>query len=374
MELDELLEKLSKLRLFQKDGKRAPHKPILLLYALGQWQQGRTEIQWTEHEERLQGLLAQFSNGKPSMENPFVRLTNDASGSLWELTNYAYELGDNYSAKKLRDAGASGRLGSLFIGVLRKEQGNLKRIVHFILNNTFPVYQHDEVLIACNLDNLKNDQKKSKSIKTEDIVHLIWHELKKSDTIFKLELLENPLEIVVEDRVIGLYIRKLTSAYFKDRPDVSRVQLHDSKAIKDLEEKGIQALVLGYCPESQAVVFWPPGVISSRFNKKKNVSLYSRFSFQFEAGQTGGIISFSLSNGDVIIGAHISALSEVILHLLPQTHGITKATSTNAYDAISEIGRNQITDSEALTQILEDNPLFTFADAVDVLRSNRESF
>lgn len=152
MELDELLEKLSKLRLFQKDGKRAPHKPILLLYALGQWQHGRTEIQWAEHEERLQGLLAQFSNGKPSMENPFVRLTNDASGSLWELTNYVYQLGDNYSAKKLRDAGASGRFGQEVMDVLRMDPMNLHQIASFVLEAEFPQSLHEDILSACGIE------------------------------------------------------------------------------------------------------------------------------------------------------------------------------------------------------------------------------
>ena len=59
------------------------------------------------------------------MENPFVRLTNDASSSLWQLTNYVYKLGDNYSAKKLRDAGASGRFGQEVMDVLRMDPMNL---------------------------------------------------------------------------------------------------------------------------------------------------------------------------------------------------------------------------------------------------------
>jgi putative restriction endonuclease len=40
MEAEELKKRILHLSVWKKDGVRAPHKPLLLLYALGQFQNG----------------------------------------------------------------------------------------------------------------------------------------------------------------------------------------------------------------------------------------------------------------------------------------------------------------------------------------------
>lgn len=40
----QLLDRIEALRVHHKQGERAPHKPLLLLHALGELQHGRIEI------------------------------------------------------------------------------------------------------------------------------------------------------------------------------------------------------------------------------------------------------------------------------------------------------------------------------------------
>ena len=151
MDKERLFQQLSSIRKFSQAGKRAPHKPLLLLYALGQWQHGVKQINWTEHEERMQHLLEPFANGKSSMEHPFLRLTSDAKGQLWELTNYDYRTGDGYTAKKLREADATAQLGKEVVDFLSSDPMALHELAAFILDQEFPSSLHEDILSACGI-------------------------------------------------------------------------------------------------------------------------------------------------------------------------------------------------------------------------------
>lgn len=208
---------------------------------------------------------------------------------------------------------------------------------------------------------------------TNDIVNLIKGHLVK-DGLFRVDSTDNPLEISTVEMRLALYIRKITSAYFKTRPDVSRVQLHDSQSIKSLENKGVHVLVVGYCPKSEAVIIWPPEAIISRFNKRNNVSLYSRFSFQIDACKSTTINSFELSNGDVLRGSHVSEIANTVAFVASQIR-INEAPSASAQANLKKDAHiAEMSDSDALKKLFEDNPQFTFADAVEHLRSKRKAF
>ena len=209
-------------------------------------------------------------------------------------------------------------------------------------------------------------------MKTTEIVNLIKGHLVK-DGLYRVNSFNNPLEISTSEMRLALYIRKITSAYFETRPDVSRIQLHNSQPIKSLENKEIHVLVVGYCPKSEAVIIWPPAAITSRFNKRNNVSLYSRFSFQIEASKSTKIKSFTLSNGDVILGSHVSVVANAVAFVASRNFKIEAPTARTLgkFDEATRLA--EMSDSDALEKIFEDNPQFTFADAVEYLRSNRKA-
>jgi putative restriction endonuclease len=63
------LERTAKLRQWSRSGARAPHKPRLLLYALGRFQQdAASELRYSAVEEDLQRLLTEC--GPPNRTTP----------------------------------------------------------------------------------------------------------------------------------------------------------------------------------------------------------------------------------------------------------------------------------------------------------------
>src|SRR5690606_2003482 len=63
------LERTAQLRQWTRSGTRAPHKPLLLLYALGRFQQDAAgELRYSAVEEDLQRLLTEY--GPPNRTTP----------------------------------------------------------------------------------------------------------------------------------------------------------------------------------------------------------------------------------------------------------------------------------------------------------------
>lgn len=81
----ELLDAVEHLRPWKRGGQRAPHKPLLLLLALGRAQRGEPRlVPFVDVEYLLSSLLARFGPSRRSHhpEYPFWRLQNDG---LWEI-------------------------------------------------------------------------------------------------------------------------------------------------------------------------------------------------------------------------------------------------------------------------------------------------
>jgi putative restriction endonuclease len=83
-----VLARLASLRQYQRHGQRAPHKPLLVLLALGRLAAtGTSELPWAQAEAQLAGLIGEF--GPPSRTGraqsaayPFTRLRADG---IWVL-------------------------------------------------------------------------------------------------------------------------------------------------------------------------------------------------------------------------------------------------------------------------------------------------
>jgi putative restriction endonuclease len=57
MNSDTVLTQFDAPNTWKQGDQRAPHKPLLILYALGRWQQGKAEIAYGEAEPDLTALL-----------------------------------------------------------------------------------------------------------------------------------------------------------------------------------------------------------------------------------------------------------------------------------------------------------------------------
>jgi putative restriction endonuclease len=85
MDRVEALHLAQHLTLWSKGNQRAPHEPLLVLYALGCWSRGVTEIPYFDVEKDLIRLLREFGPPRrtPHPEQPFWRLQGDG---LWVVT------------------------------------------------------------------------------------------------------------------------------------------------------------------------------------------------------------------------------------------------------------------------------------------------
>ncbi len=86
MRREEFLDRLADIAVWRRGGQRAPHKPLLLLLALGRRQQGAARLASYEHAIAgpLENLLRRFGPPRKAHhpDHPFGRLVNDG---LWDI-------------------------------------------------------------------------------------------------------------------------------------------------------------------------------------------------------------------------------------------------------------------------------------------------
>lgn len=85
MEEEQIRHRFRNLNVWKSDGQRAPHKPLLLLYALGRYQQGKPRfMSYAEIESDVKQLIADFGPPRKSFhpEYPFWHLQSDG---IWKI-------------------------------------------------------------------------------------------------------------------------------------------------------------------------------------------------------------------------------------------------------------------------------------------------
>lgn len=150
MERTDVVTRLTSLRQFQGDGKRAPHKPLLVLLALGQLQRtGSSAMSWSVVEQRLGDLLADFGtpgrHGATSAAYPFTRLRADG---VWHLTRDVPD--DNLGP--LRESDIEGSFAPEIEESLRKSPETVLEVARKIVEQQFPLTLAPDVLMSSGLD------------------------------------------------------------------------------------------------------------------------------------------------------------------------------------------------------------------------------
>jgi hypothetical protein len=110
----------------------------------------------------------------------------------------------------------------------------------------------------------------------------------------------NPFLIKIGTKRFFIFLKNLSPAYFKNSPDVTRVQLPYSDHFSKIFKADIPFIILGYDVDNDTMVCWNPKHVKQRLNAKSNVSLYSRESLQKKV-KPNEFKSGYLSNGDKII-------------------------------------------------------------------------
>ncbi len=96
MSSESVLTQFERLNIWKQGEQLSPHKPLLVLYALGRWQQGNAEVTFKEAEPELTALLREFGPSRKSdhPEQPFLRLQNDGVWTVTAPPNMPMKAGD----------------------------------------------------------------------------------------------------------------------------------------------------------------------------------------------------------------------------------------------------------------------------------------
>ncbi|MFJ7196096.1 MULTISPECIES: phosphorothioated DNA-binding restriction endonuclease [unclassified Streptomyces] len=145
------VERAAKLRQWTGNGIRAPHKPLLLLYALGRFQEDTDgELRYSAVEEDLKRLLAEYGPAnRTTPAYPFHHLVSDG---VWEVRTDRGPGSPGTGVLELRAAGATGRLAPELRAALRREPSLLGRIAGVLLAQHFPPSLHGELREAVGLE------------------------------------------------------------------------------------------------------------------------------------------------------------------------------------------------------------------------------
>jgi len=146
----QLKEKIKNLTIWRKGDQRAPHKPLLILYALGQLQsKGARHLLYEEVREPLTNLLKEFGPRRRSYhpEEPFVRLTRDG---IWTLDADIDSV--HIKSPWLIKHGISGGFNNEVYQLLCANPSLVSEVVKIVLSSHFPETIHDDILSAVGLD------------------------------------------------------------------------------------------------------------------------------------------------------------------------------------------------------------------------------
>lgn len=138
-------------------------------------------------------------------------------------------------------------------------------------------------------------------MKTEKIfpetLRQLMIEVLKTSTDFSYISGIQPFLMQFKDKKYYVYIKNLSSAYFKERPDTTRAQLPIREEFDKIKKLDIPFIFLGYDLQNDVLVCWNFHNAKARLNEKRSVSFYSRQFFQDEVS-LGTFLRKNLKNGD----------------------------------------------------------------------------
>ena len=130
----------------------------------------------------------------------------------------------------------------------------------------------------------------------ETLLQLMLNVLAKADSFQYISGIQ-PFLMSLKGRKYYVYVKNLSSAYFKDRPDTTRAQLPIKDEFSEIKESAYPFIFLGYDRINDVLVCWNFHIAKKRLNERKSVSFYSRTFFQEEVSP-GDLLRKRLKNDD----------------------------------------------------------------------------
>jgi len=151
-----ILKRIRNLNVWQRGGQRAPHKPLLILLALGRIQRGENRLAaYPDIENKLADLLREFGPPREAVhpEYPFWRLQRDG---LWEVieTHPLRRRASNTDAlaSELRRFQIPGGFPEEIDNLFRQDRSLVAEVALQLLQGHFAESLHGEILAAVGLD------------------------------------------------------------------------------------------------------------------------------------------------------------------------------------------------------------------------------
>src|SRR5262249_39655594 len=150
-----ILHQFDRLNVWSRGGQRAPHKPLLALYALGRWSRGdRGEIPFHEAERGLEGLLPEFGPERRSYhpEYPFWHRRSAGAGVVGaDGPLVARKGGSSPSKSELVVRHARAGFSDDVQAAFRSDPALVGKIAARLLEHHFPESLHTDILEAVGL-------------------------------------------------------------------------------------------------------------------------------------------------------------------------------------------------------------------------------
>ena len=160
MQPEELKEAIRKLKMWQRGGERAPHKPLLLLYALGRLSRSEPrQMLYSEVKDNLIELLNEFGPPRHKQEPsyPFIRLSNDrlpqSDTGFWQIQGLEkLNTTKDWTDRELINNQTSAGFTEPVFDMLKKDSNLAQEIASALLHKNFPDTMHEDILNQVGID------------------------------------------------------------------------------------------------------------------------------------------------------------------------------------------------------------------------------
>ena len=149
MDREAIIQKFEQLKVWRNADERAPHKPLLVLYAIGKLlRDGNRLLPYSEIDDNLGNLLREFGPRQTNYgtQYPFWRLQND---EIWEISD-ADKIGQTSSGDALKsDLVRYNVSGGFLEDIAYQLQSDSKlsfEIIQSLLGAHFPSSLHEDIL------------------------------------------------------------------------------------------------------------------------------------------------------------------------------------------------------------------------------------
>ncbi|TXE16634.1 hypothetical protein ES731_13775 [Psychroflexus gondwanensis] len=159
----------------------------------------------------------------------------------------------------------------------------------------------------------------------------------------------NPYRFSINKKTFYVFIKNVhESGDGRSNQDECRIQVSKTKNFNEAMNSSTDVIVLGYFADEKVFAAWNPFLMRDRFNQKKQISLYSRFSVQKEAAKEK-IATYRDANDQSVIsfipdylGLYLENLNSIhLLSDLELIQLVDQSDSLNNYNADGELDTSE---------------------------------